>query len=470
MIITRFAPSPTGYLHIGSARTALFNYLFAKHNNGKFLLRIEDTDQERSTQDATNAILRSMKWLGLDHDGDIIYQSRRTERYKEAAKQLLESGKAYYCFNSQEEIEIERQKAISAGTSFIFHSPWRDKDPASYPQDIKPVVRLKTSHSGSTILNDIVQGTVKVENSHIDDMVLLRSDGTPTYMLAVVVDDHDMGITHIIRGDDHLTNATRQMAIYEAFNWNIPQMSHIPLIHGPDGAKLSKRHGAVGVEWYKDAGYLPEALCNYLLRLGWSHGDDEIISRKEAIEWFDLGNVGKSPSRIDFDKLKHLNANYIKNCDNTKLHKLLIDALLLSYDEDVVEKSSSYIIQGLEGLKVRAHLLTELVELSKIYLIGNKIHINEDALQILKDTDSELIDEIILLLSSLKDTELNHDILQDKFKSLANSKNIKLGDVMKPLRSLLTGSTSSPSLFEIITIIGIQNTLDRIEKNYFIQD
>lgn len=466
MVITRFAPSPTGYLHIGSARTALFSYLFAKRNNGKFLLRIEDTDRERSTQEATDAILTSMKWLELDHDGEIIYQSKRTERYKEAAQELLNSGKAYYCFSSQDEIETERQNAISKGQSFIFHSPWRDKDQSSYPKDIKPVVRLKTSHLGSTILKDLVQGSVEVENSHIDDMVLLRADGTPTYMLAVVVDDHDMGITHIIRGDDHLTNATRQIAIYKAFGWDIPEMAHIPLIHGPDGAKLSKRHGAVGVEWYKDEGYLPEALCNYLVRLGWSHGDDEFISREQATAWFDLANVGKSPSRIDFDKLKHVNAHYIKNYDNVDLHKMVVDALATSYDKGIIEQSSAYLMQGMDGLKVRAHLLTELIELSKIYLIGTKITISTDALETIKNTDKKLIDMVILLLSSLQQTPLNHDILQDKFKELATNQNMKLGDLMKPLRVLLTGSTSSPSLFEIISIIGIQNTIIRIEENY----
>lgn len=465
MVITRFAPSPTGYLHIGGARTALFSYLFAKHHNGKFLLRVEDTDRERSTQEATDAILTSMKWLALDHDGEIIYQSKRTERYKEAAQELLKSGKAYYCFTSQDEVEIERQSSISKGQSFIFHSPWRDKDPSSYPKDIKPVVRLKVSNSGSTIFNDLVQGSVEVENSHIDDMVLLRSDGTPTYMLAVVVDDHDMGITHIIRGDDHLTNATRQIAIYQAFGWSIPEMAHIPLIHGPDGAKLSKRHGAVGVEWYKDQGYLPEALCNYLLRLGWSHGDDEFISRDQAINWFNLANVGKSPSRIDFDKLKHVNAHYIKNCDNIELHKMVIKALDTSYDKAIIEQSSSYLMQGMDGLKVRSHLLTELVELSKIYLIGANITIGADAVEIIKNTDKKLIDAVINLLSSLEHIELNHDILQDKFKEVATSQNLKLGELMKPLRALLTGSTSSPSLFQIIAILGIQNTINRIEEN-----
>ncbi len=306
-VITRFAPSPTGYLHIGSARTAIFNYLFAKHYGGKFLLRIEDTDKARSTIEATNAILNGLEWLGVSHDDEIIYQSRRADRHGLVANDLVKKSKAYKCFSTQEDIEIERQKAIKKGESFLFKSPWRDAEESAHPQNKSFVIRLKAPREGKTIINDIIQGEVVVSNEILDDMVLLRSDGSPTYMLAVVVDDKDMDITHIIRGDDHLNNAFRQKLLYEACQWEVPVMGHIPLIHGQDGAKLSKRHGAVGIEWYRDEGYLPDALFNYLLRLGWSHGDEEIISKANAVEWFDGTHVGKSAARMDFEKLKYIN-------------------------------------------------------------------------------------------------------------------------------------------------------------------
>jgi len=457
MIITRFAPSPTGFLHIGSARTALFNYLFSKHHGGKFLLRIEDTDKARSTEAAKQAILDSLKWLDLEWDGEVVYQSKRSARHAEAVLELLNSGKAYYCFSSQEEIDIERQRAISANQSFLFQSPWRDAEASSYPQDRKPAVRLKAPREGATIVQDLVQGAVRVENSHLDDMVLLRSDGTPTYMLAVVVDDHDMGITHVIRGDDHLTNTPRQIILYQAFGWNIPTFAHIPLIHGPDGAKLSKRHGAVGVEWYKDAGYLPEAMSNYLLRLGWSHGNDEIISRQEALEWFDMNHVGKAPSRLDFDKMRNLNGHYIKNSDDAILADYVISAL----GADV--QAAGYIKQGMTSLKVRAHLMTELVESAKIYLFDRELAASDDAKEIINSVDKTLLQDIISLVKGLD--VLDHDKIQEVFKTFAASKDLKIGEVMRPVRALLTGSTASPSVFEIIAIIGKEHTVKRLKTH-----
>lgn len=462
MVITRFAPSPTGYLHIGGARTALFNYLFSKHHSGKFLLRIEDTDQERSTTEAKEAILRSMAWLKLDYDGNVVYQSERVKRHQEAVGELLRSGGAYYCFSSKEEIEQKRQEAIDQGKSFLFKSPWRDADPETYPTDVKPVVRLKSEISGSTTFHDLVQGEITVGNEHIDDMVLLRGDGTPTYMLAVVVDDHDMGVTHIIRGDDHLTNATRQIAIYKAFGWDVPAMAHIPLIYGPDGAKLSKRHGAVGVEWYKDAGYLPEALCNYLLRLGWSHGNDEIISRKQAIEWFDLLHVGKSPSRMDFDKLRSVNAHYIKHSDDKALFEMVMSDLEAAYDKALVQKSSDLILRAISQIKVRAYLVGDLVDMAKTYIVGLEVRMNEEATQIVQTTDKGLLEDIVALLASLESDAV---IIQDALKSFVKDKGLKMPEVMQPLRALITGTLSSPSISEIIAIIGMDEAISRIRSN-----
>lgn len=457
MIVTRFAPSPTGFLHIGSARTALFNYLFARAHGGKFLLRIEDTDKTRSTLEAKEAILSSMKWLELNWDGEAVYQSSREQRHREVALTLLDKDKAYYCFSSQEEIEAARNEAIAKNEPFIFKSPWREADPSTYPEDRAAVIRLKVPRDGETITHDLVQGDVKVENQHIDDIILLRSDGTPTYMLAVVVDDHDMGVTHIIRGDDHLTNTPKQILLYQAFGWDIPIFAHIPLIHGPDGAKLSKRHGAVGVEWYKDAGYLPEAMCNYLLRLGWSHGNDEIISRNEALEWFDLEHIGKSPSRLDFQKMNNLNSHYIKMADSNYLSNIAIKALQAD------EESAEYIRRGMDNLKTRANLIPELIAIAKIYLVNQEIEISEEARAIINNTDKTLLTEIIALISELD--KLEHDIIQIKFKEFANYKGMKIGEIMKPIRALLTGSTASPSLFEIIAIIGKENSIKRLKKS-----
>ncbi|NRB10352.1 MAG: glutamate--tRNA ligase [Rickettsiaceae bacterium] len=458
MIVTRFAPSPTGYLHIGGARTALFNYLFAKKHNGKFLLRVEDTDKKRSTTDAIDAIFTSLKWLDIQWDDEVVYQSKQEQRHKEVALELVEKGLAYYCFTPQEEIITAREKALAAKQHFIFKSKWRDTDPKDYPQNIKPVVRLKAPETGQTIVKDQLQGNVVIENSHLDDMILLRSDGTPTYMLAVVVDDHDMGVTHIIRGDDHLNNASRQQLLYQALNWQIPEMVHIPLIHGTDGAKLSKRHGALGAEHYKDMGYLPEALCNYLLRLGWSHGDDEVILREQAIKWFDIKGLGKSPSRLDFAKMENLNSIYLRNMDNEKLSKMVVDNI----DIKLSKQSQDCIKAGIDSLKPRVKLLNELYDLAKIYIIDQDITISDEALDIIKKTDTNIINQVINAIKN--ETKLEQESLKELLKNIAKDNDLKLGVLMQPIRALITGMVNSPSVFEIITIIGKEQSLERLQQ------
>ncbi|WP_375318881.1 glutamate--tRNA ligase [Candidatus Tisiphia endosymbiont of Oplodontha viridula] len=459
-VITRFAPSPTGFLHIGGARTALFNYLFAKHHNGKFLLRIEDTDQARSTEDAVDAIFSGLRWLGLDWDGEVLFQSKRNDLYKQAALRLVDEGKAYYCFTSQEEIDRQRDNAIANKQHFLFKSPWRDVLPSSsQEQKSRPVIRLKAPRVGHTIIHDALQGDVAIENSHLDDMVLLRSDGTATYMLAVVVDDHDMQISHIIRGDDHLTNAARQILLYQAFGWSVPNMVHIPLIHGADGAKLSKRHGALGVESYQDMGYLPESLCNYLLRLGWSHKDDEIISRSQAIEWFDLDGLGKSPARLDFAKMDSLNSHYLRQLDDQTLTKMICQSLQENYQVNTKEKE--YIQQAMPSLKIRSTNLVELAELARIYLINVPIIYSEDAKKLINNCDKNLLGQVIKELENLPN--FDKDSIQIKFKEIAKNNNMKLSDIMQSVRALMTGMTTSPSVFEIIAIIGKENAIARLQ-------
>ncbi|KAJ6644949.1 Glutamate--tRNA ligase 2, partial [Pseudolycoriella hygida] len=402
-IITRFAPSPTGFLHIGGARTALFNYLFAKHHKGKFLLRIEDTDQARSSNEALQAIFSGLQWLDLNWDGEVIFQSRRNNLYKEAALKLA------------------------------------------------PRV-------GYTIIHDNLQGNVVIQNSHLDDMVLLRNNGIATYMLAVVVDDHAMQISHIIRGDDHLTNTARQILLYQAFGWDIPNMTHIPLIYGDDGAKLSKRHGALGVQAYKDMGYLPEALSNYLLRLGWSHQNNEIISRQQAIEWFTLDGLGKSPSRIDFAKMNNLNAHYLRHMDE----QILIDIIcnILQKNHQISQEEKQYIITAMPSLKIRSTNLIELAELTKIYLVNSQIVFSKQAKEIIDNCDRKLIKQVICQLENLP--AFDKDNIQVILKEIATNNNLKLADLMQPIRALLTGSVSSPSVFEIISIIGKENTISRL--------
>ena len=459
-VITRFAPSPTGFLHIGSARTALFNYLFAKKNKGKFFLRIEDTDKERSTNKATLAILESMKWLGLDYDGEVVYQSEREARHQEVALSLVKNGRAYLCFSSQEEIALLREEALAKKEHFIFNSPWRDVDIANHPQDIKPVIRLKAPKEGVTIVKDLLQGNVVVQNSQLDDMILLRSNGSPTYMLAVVVDDHDMGVTHIIRGDDHLSNAHRQQILYEALEYNIPAMVHIPLIHGPDGAKLSKRHGALGTESYKDMGYLPEALCNYLLRLGWAHGDDEIIPRDKAIEWFNIEGLGKSPARLDFNKMKFLNAQYLRQKNDAELTDIVIK--MIEEDHKISKVSKNNILKAMPNLKTRAELLVDLKQLSIMYVVDFSISITEEAKQIIANTDDHLLKDIKESLVSLK--EFNRNSIQEKLKEVAEKKGMKLGELMHFIRAFIAGDVKSPSVFEMIEILGLENSLYRLKN------
>ncbi len=460
--ITRFAPSPTGYLHIGGARTALFNYLYSKHNNGKFLLRIEDTDKERSTKPAIDAILNGLKWLGLNWDDEEIYQSSRITRHQEVVQQLLDNGDAYYCYASKEELDAMRTKAIAEKRPLKYDGTWRYKSKEDAPKGIQPVVRLKAPMTGETIINDLVQGKVVVKNIEQDDMVLLRSDGTPTYMLAVVVDDHDMEITHIIRGDDHLTNASRQKLIYDAMNWQIPEFAHIPLIHGPDGTKLSKRHGALGVEIYRDMGYLPEAMCNYLLRLGWSHGDDEIINTKQAIEWFNIENVGKSPARFDFNKLNNLNGHYIREAENNYLLSLIKPMLESKTGTNLSQLSEQRLAKGMNGLKQRAKTLQELSD-NAIFYIVDKIQIFSDKAK--ESLGNDGISVVKLAIEEIeKITNFEHDNIEMAFRTIAEKQNIKLGNLMAPIRACITGNHNSPSMFEVLEVLGKRESLQRLRS------
>lgn len=454
--ITRFAPSPTGMLHIGGARTALFNYLFAKHHKGQFFLRIEDTDKERSTTENTEAILNSLKWLNIDWDGDIVFQSQRIDRHQEVAMSLLANDKAYYCFTSQEEVSAMRDKARIEKRHFIFQSPWRDKTPKDYPKDIKPVIRLKTDAIGQTIVRDLLQGDVITNNDHLDDMILLRADGTPTYMLAVVVDDHDMNVTHIIRGDDHLNNAARQQLIYEALGWDIPDMIHIPLIHGEDGAKLSKRKNATGVQEYRDMGYLPDALCNYLLRLGWSHGNDEFITRDQAIEWFNIDGFVKSPARLDMQKMNHVNAHYLRQMDGEILWNMVDHNNVFSI------QSRQNIIKAMDSIKARAELVTDVSDIAKFYQIDTSIHVPSELLASITSEERIMLNDAVKALQDTNDC--SEENVKTICKEVAKRHNVKLGAMMKSLRILMTGQENSPSIFEMISIIGKEESLKRLKK------
>ncbi len=458
-VITRFAPSPTGYLHIGGARTALFNYLFAKHHGGKFLLRIEDTDQARSTQEAVDAILDSMQWLGLDWDGDVVHQFSRMHRHAEVAKQLLAEGKAYYCYCTPEELEQMREEARAKGLAPRYDGRWRDRDPSEAPAGILPSLRLKAPHAGETVIQDLVQGEVRLQNNHLDDRVLLRGDGTPTYMLSVVVDDHDMNVTHIIRGDDHLTNTFVQYHIYKACGWDIPAFAHIPLIHGADGAKMSKRHGALGAEAYRDMGFLPEAMCNYLLRLGWSHGDDEIFSRNQAIEWFDLSSVGRSPSRFDMVKLTNLNGHYLREASNERLLELISPLLTDKLGRDLTELEQSRILLGLNGLKQRAKTILELADAADIYITVKPY--DEKAQKLVTSETKKIMSHVCRKIKGLEDfTEMS---IEGEMRAIAEELGEKLGNIAQPLRAALTGSTISPSVFEMMNILGKEESLKRFE-------
>ncbi|MEK9901130.1 MAG: glutamate--tRNA ligase [Rhodospirillaceae bacterium] len=462
-VVTRFAPSPTGFLHIGGARTALFNYLFAKHHGGQFLLRIEDTDRKRSTDEAIQAILHGMGWLALDWDGDETYQSHNADRHREVAEQLLAEGKAYRCYCTPEELAEIREKARkSSGSTRIYDGRWRDRDPAEAPAGVDPVIRIKMPLEGETTIADLVQGEVTRTNDTLDDFIILRSDGTPTYMLAVVVDDHDMGVTHAIRGDDHLNNAFRQHHLFAACGWETPAFAHIPLIHGADGAKLSKRHGALGVEAYEEMGFLPEAVCNYLLRLGWSHGDDEIISRDQAIEWFDLANVGRSPARFDMDKLSNLNAHYLKEADPHRLAAIILAEAEAS-GTTVSPAAGERLVAGMPGLASRAKNTIELYELSIFYLSDTPIAMNDKARDAL---DGDGAREVLSALAERlgEATSWDEDALDGIARKFAESRDMKLGKVAQPLRAALTGSNVSPSIFEVMAVLGRDETLARLEN------
>lgn len=460
-VVTRFAPSPTGFLHIGGARTALFNWLYAKSKGGKFLLRIEDTDRKRSTDEAMTAIIDGMKWLGLDWDGEEVYQFSRSDHHKEIAKKLIDSGHAYYCYATKEELDAMREKAQEEKRGFKYNGAWRDRDASDAPSDVQPTVRLKAPLTGETIINDKVQGRVVIQNEQMDDMIILRSDGTPTYMLAVVVDDHDMGVTDIIRGDDHLTNSAKQILIYDALGWDIPNFTHIPLIHGNDGAKLSKRHGALGVEAYKDMGYLPEAMRNYLLRLGWSHGDDEIISTAQAQKWFNLDNIGKSPSRFDFKKLDNLNGHYIKESDNEYLVKNITPIIKQKLEIELNLEQSALLIKAMEGLKQRAKNLNELAESCEFYLKAPQ-EITPKAQKALNDDGLKILKDVADVIESLQN--LNASSLEEKLREYSAKNEIGLGKIMSPVRAAITGSHASPSMFEAVEILGKAESLNRINK------
>jgi len=459
-VVTRFAPSPTGYLHIGGARTALFNWLYARHNGGRFMLRIEDTDRRRSTPEAIEAILSGLSWLELEWDGEVVYQFARAGRHAEVARHLLAEGKAYLCYCTPEELEAMRERARAEGRRMLYDGRWRDRDPAEAPPGVEPVVRFKAPRSGDTRIADLVQGPVTVANDQMDDMVLLRADGTPTYMLSVVVDDHDMGVTHVIRGDDHLTNAFRQFHLYEALGWDVPAFAHIPLIHGPDGAKLSKRHGALGVEAYRDMGYLPEALRNYLLRLGWSHGDEEIIWSEQAVQWFDLDAVGKAAARFDFAKLNSLNGHYIRAADDGRLLDLLCPFMERLLGNPVDEDARARLRAALPGLKPRAVTLQAMAEDAAFYLRKAPLPTTDKAAKLLTPDAREHLAQLRPALAGQEDW--SEAALEAVVREFADARGLKLGAVAQPLRAVLTGSTTSPGLFEVMAVLGRAECLDRL--------
>ncbi len=464
-VVTRFAPSPTGYLHIGGARTALFNWLYAKAKGGRMLLRIEDTDQARSTEGAILAILDGLRWLGLDWDGEPVYQLSRAERHREIAEQLLAEGKAYRCYATPEELQAMREKARAEGRAPGYDGTWRDRDHSEAPEGIAPAIRFKAPREGETVIEDQVQGRVVFQNKDLDDLIILRSDGSPTYNLSVVVDDHDMGITHVIRGDDHLTNAARQTQIFKALGWETPIYAHVPLIHGPDGAKLSKRHGALGVEAYREMGYLPAALRNYLVRLGWSHGDAEIISTEEMISWFDLDAIGRSAARFDFVKLENLNGHYLRAMPDAEiveqLKALIPDlpdggALAARIGADGWQKFE----RAMPGLKERAKTLIELIDSANYLFVERPLEVDDKAEKQLDEAGRETL---AALLPKLKDVEpWTPDALEACVRGFAEATDRKLGKVAQPLRAALTGRTTSPGIFDVLEVLGREESLGRI--------
>jgi glutamyl-tRNA synthetase len=464
-VVTRFAPSPTGYLHIGGARTALFNWLYARHTKGTMLLRIEDTDRERSTEAATAAILDGLSWLGLHWEGEPISQFARGERHREVAEELVRTGKAYYAYETPAELDAMREKARAEGRPPRYDGSWRDRDPSEAPVGVKPVIRIKAPREGETTVRDRVQGDVKFPNKDLDDFIILRSDGVPTYMHAVVVDDHDMGITHIIRGDDHLTNAARQQIIYDAMGWDIPVMAHIPLIHGADGAKLSKRHGALGVDAYRAMGYLPAALRNYLARLGWSHGDDEVMSLDDMIRWFEIEDVNKGAARFDFAKLEALNGVHMRKMDNAELLDVFIGTLPYLENGKAIadgldEKRKAQLLAAMPGLKDRAKTLVELADGAAFLFAARPLDVDEKAKALLMGNQDVLSGALDALQSV--EGEWNAASAETKIRTFAEERGLKLGAVAQPLRAALTGRTTSPGVFDVLAVLGRDESLARI--------
>ncbi len=460
-VVTRFAPSPTGFLHIGGARTALFNWLFARHHGGTFRLRIEDTDRARSTQQAVEAIFEGLRWLGLDWDGEVVHQYARRERHAAVAQQLIAEGQAYLCYCTPEELAQMRARARAEGRPMRYDGRWRERDPSEAPAGITPVVRFKAPRAGETVIEDLVQGTVRVANEQLDDMVLRRADGTATYMLAVVVDDHDMNVSHTIRGDDHLTNAFRQIQLFRALGWVPPAYAHIPLIHGPDGAKLSKRHGALAVSAYRDMGFLPEAMRNYLLRLGWSHGDEEIIATEQAVEWFGLEAVGRAPARFDLDKLVALNGHYIRQSKDERLLGLIAPILAGRLGRSLSQAEESRLLKGMAGLKERAKTLKELAENAAFYVTPRPLTPDPKAREMLAQAESRtVLSDLIPRLGAVpnwSETEL-----EEAVRAFAQSRGFALGKVAQPLRAALTGATQSPGIFEVLAVLGRDEALARL--------
>ncbi len=454
---TRFAPSPTGMLHIGSARTALFNHLFSRHHGGTYLLRIEDTDRARNTEAAIRAILEGLEWLGLMPDEPPLFQSTREARHAEVARALLAAGRAYLCFCTPEELAAMREKALAEGRPPRYDGRWRDRDPAEAPPGIRPAIRLKAPREGETIVEDLVQGTVRVANAELDDMIILRGDGTPTYQHAVVVDDHDMGITHVIRGDDHLTNAFRQMQIYQAMGWAPPRFAHIPLIHGPDGAKLSKRHGAQSVVEFREQGFLPEALCNYLLRLGWGHGDAEVLSRDEAIRLFDLDGVGRAPSRMDYAKLTHLNAVWIRQADDERLIAEVAERR--GHEGPLTPDVQARLRALMPALKERARTLNDLASSAAFLVRPPAQPLEAKAASLLAPPARKMLEELATVLAK---TEFTPASLDAALREFAASHGEKLGSVAQPLRVALTGATSSPPIDAVLVALGREEAIARI--------
>ncbi|WP_253302766.1 glutamate--tRNA ligase [Wolbachia endosymbiont of Psylliodes chrysocephala] len=478
-IVTRFAPSPTGFLHIGGARTALFNWLYAKHHGGKFLLRIEDTDRKRSTQEAIDAIIEGLKWLGVSYDGEIVYQLKRIERHKEVANLLVEKGRAYHCYCPEDEVAEKKIKAREEGkiykhkcttkppschpSALSCHPSSRHWDPeknmwsrAGMTSGVRSVIRFKVPDSQEIVIDDKIYGQIKVSSEQLDDIVILRSDNTPTYIFAVVVDDHDAGITDVIRGSDHLTNTFKQLLIYQALDFDIPRFAHVPLIHGEDGNKLSKRHGATSVCDYEKMGILPKAMRNYLLRLGWSHGNDEIISDEQAIEWFNLESIGRSPARLDFKKLEHLNNHYISNMSNEDILTLMLR------ENTLTDKKKGYLLQGLTELKKRANYLTELLDLAKFYIQDPPLDLSEEACQIVK-SNLDIIKLLASFLSKIGDENWNKGFLSSQIKECAKLHDMKISDVYHSLRAPITGVMDAPGIIDIMVILGKDECIRRLQ-------